>query len=263
MSAPHILTFRKLNPLRLRQIKQLLNACTLADTVLPEYPLHEPDTVHYLICQGKQMLGALAFCRIDAETCESVAFVHPDFRRQGIFKRLLNAALPDYEDKDILFVCAGALPDSPLAPEFPVSFPAASALHSLDAEPESMELLMECSIASDFVPRPLAHTDLTVDIRSASRTAMNVSLLKDSCCIGKAGLAVFGCGLCVLHDIEIDEALRKEGYGGDFMQLLLTELSNIHFETISLQVHGGNTAAIRLYKKTGFRICKILSYYLY
>ena len=64
------------------------------------------------------------------------------------------------------------------------------------------------------------------------------------------------------YGFEIKRAYRGKGYGQSFLEVMIRLLSS-DYRQITLQVSSLNTAAVALYKKTGFRITDTLSYYLY
>ena len=65
-----------------------------------------------------------------------------------------------------------------------------------------------------------------------------------------------------LWGLEIRSRFRGKGYGKAFFLQVLKQLEQ-NAPAVLLQVSGDNTAALNLYKKTGFRITETLSYYLY
>ena len=66
-----------------------------------------------------------------------------------------------------------------------------------------------------------------------------------------------------LYGLEIIPEKRGRGLGTEFLKALFPLLREMGFHRLSLQVSGHNTAALALYKKTGFRITQTLSYFLY
>ena len=79
---------------------------------------------------------------------------------------------------------------------------------------------------------------------------------------GSVRIAVYP-GWYYLYDLEIRKELRGKGYGSALLSFVLDDLAKREPLPIRLQVSSGNTAALRLYEKTGFRITETLSAWLY
>jgi ribosomal protein S18 acetylase RimI-like enzyme len=57
-----------------------------------------------------------------------------------------------------------------------------------------------------------------------------------------------------LHNIEIDEAYRNQGYGSTAVAAIEAELVRRGVRTMGLNVHGSNVGARRLYQRLGYRL---------
>ena len=79
---------------------------------------------------------------------------------------------------------------------------------------------------------------------------------------GVVNISVFS-SYYYLYGFEIKEELRGQGYGTTYLLQVLSDLANINPLPLRLQVSGDNTAALSLYKKTGFQITETLFGYIY
>lgn len=97
-----------------------------------------------------------------------------------------------------------------------------------------------------------------------SRKAYQDILRQERYCILVAsapyGQEILGylCGMSVLdegelHRIAVASALRSKGYGQQLLQAFLEILRERGVSTVYLEVRAGNTPAIELYQKNGFR----------
>lgn len=89
------------------------------------------------------------------------------------------------------------------------------------------------------------------------------TLAQDGFPIGRCLITPVSADCACLHHLEIKESLRHNGYGSDFLSLLLPRIAASGTSKLILQVSGDNPAAIALYKKTGFGITETLSFYCY
>lgn len=277
---------------QISHIRQLTDICCRHDQIELSYPAdekepeHEPghaDTEdsmsgrsrHWLAYDnGGTLAAVLGLVFYEDSLAECTAFTHPDFRRQGLFSALLELALEETEDLDILFPVSGTCPDT------------AAVLDALGAELESCELQMEMELsemsAKDDCKCRAGAAGFTLNQCSPDESGTATWLLfSDSltgmpatptCCgscqtspvSNSPGPASSGSSFSVcLHHVEVLPQYRRQGCGTALMELLLARLARDGFRRVILQVSGDNEAALSLYKKTGFRITETLSYYLY
>ena len=78
-------------------------------------------------------------------------------------------------------------------------------------------------------------------------------------CAGTCRILPYGSGRFYLYHLEITESFRSRGFGRALLFGVLNSLPSR--SRVILQVSSENTAALSLYKKTGFGITKTLSYY--
>ena len=266
----HISSTNLLTQKQQQEIADLTALCRCHDGTDLSYPFDEEDLTHML---GYLPDGRLAACLTlipyEETLAECCAFTHPEFRRQGFFSRLLDEALSQYPDADLLFAVSEDCAD------------ARKTLEALGAEKDSEEHMMECDLGRWHVAQQSASTDSTGASRQTSspadsenpdsslpfsitRTSKNQYALHHSGTLcGTASAELVSETTICLHHVEILPEFRNQGCGTAFLQLLLPELAEHGFQKAILQVAGDNAPAIALYKKTGFSVTKTLSYYFY
>lgn len=273
-----------LTEMQIEEAARLVSVCRAHDGIRLTYPSEETGggSRHYLFYEdGVTLAAILAMLPLDGQTAECCAFTHPAHRRQGCFSRLLAAAMERFEEYDILF----GIPDA--------CYPAAGVLSALGAELVSREHQMEILLPQGLVSASSgtgqaspSHAGLTLisqdypencgrDTISTVDTATTIApaapmppttawtLAQDGFPIGRCLITPVSAACACLHHLEIQESLRHNGYGSDFLSLLLPRIAASGTGKLILQVSGDNPAAIALYKKTGFGITETLSFYCY
>lgn len=234
-----------------RDIKRLTDVCRHEEPLTLSAPLEE-GLEYFLLYDDVRLLSMLFLFFPEEAVCECAAFTHPSYRQNGYFTVLLDDALDfidDYEEThnlqtDFCFLSDGLSPA------------AASALQALGAEYWYSEYGMERTLSEDD---RLCQATLPLSVEDAG-DHLYTAALRDQV-IGVC--MVIPNGDCVyLYGFEIKEAYRHKGCGQNFLLGMLSLLS-YDYRRISLQVSGRNTAALSLYRRTGFHITETLSYYLY
>ena len=229
-----------------QEIADLTAFCRQHDGNDLSWPADEEDLTHVF---GYLPDGRLAACLTlipyEETLAECCAFTHPEFRRNGFFSRLLEEALSQYPDADLLFAVSEDCVD------------ALKTLEALGAEKDSEEHMMECDLGS--VPGNSSSHPFSITRTNETEYALHHS---GTLCGTASAEPVSKTTVC-LHHVEILPEFRNQGCGTAFLQLLLPELAGKGFQKAILQVAGDNAPAITLYKKTGFSVTKTLSYYFY
>lgn len=238
-----------LTPVQCEDIKQLADACKCTEPLTLTAPCE--DGLEYFLYYDHGHLRSMLFLFFPHETvCECCAFTHPAFRRKGYFTALLEEALnfmETYENShgfqaDFCFLSDRRSPD------------AAAVLQTLGAtywyEEYGMERTLPAFLGS-------FQSDLIIeDAKDGLYTASLNGCIIGVCMVIPNGESVY------FYGFEIKEAYRRKGHGLAFLFGMLSLLA-ADYRRITLQVSDQNTAALSLYKKTGFTITETLSYYLY
>ncbi len=230
-------------------IKKLNQSCCQHDNQLLSYPFDDADSHYLFYSENNILISALAISILGDSLAECSAFTVPKHRREGHFSRLLQAALDDYPESDILFACEPHCTDT------------LAVLNALGAEEETCEYQMEYQPGvKNSCPEP-AHQDLLLQPVMQPDGTCRWELIHHGQIIGSSKTTRITNDRIFIHEVLIQEHLRGQGFGQDLIHLLLN--SFLPSETIILQVSGDNNAAVALYKKTGFRVTRTLSYYYY
>lgn len=247
-------------------IHTLTKACRAHDLVPLSYPLlpDEGAADHYLIMDRDQKaLSALACVLLDPYTMECSAFTHPLHRKKGLFSRLLSAAVRDHEDLDILFPVCEDCPDT-MAVISRLGAELSHREHRMELVLSEKDTVSSCRLNNNN--RNTDYWRLLPPDDVMSENACWLFLPSGDAPSSPAGSCltwpVSSSCLC-LHHVEISPSLRGQGLGTRMLGQLLSHLRLNGISRIILQVSGDNSAALSLYKKTGFRITETLSYYLY
>lgn len=239
---------------QLQDLLQLEKLCQEHDHISLSVPT-DPDeeTIHFLLYNNEKILfSALSLLFYDEHTAECIAFTQPDQRNQGYFSKLLDAALDENEEYDILFPVSGACPDT------------LAALEHLGAELDSQELQMELDFKEVNEPSTNDPCFLSCQTDDPSLTNWHLSSPQpENLVLGSCQTSRISCTSVCLHHVEILPEFRGRGYGTLLIEKLVQELKSLGISRMILQVAGDNQAAIALYKKQGFRITETLSFYLY
>lgn len=247
---------RSLTESQVLQIQELTKACQLHDHISLSFPIEDPVNC-WLIYHEDELLAVLSLLQTEDSLWECRAFTHPSLRRGGLFSRLLSQAsewLDQYDEKHQL--------ESELC--FPVDPSCTQTMDVLEhlkaehwySEYMMVRLLNDCISASEIPSVRLKFRHSETDGSWSCSSWMEETL------IGTCSLLPHGSSL-YLYEVLVPEALRGRGLGTALMNSLLALLAKRSVPSILLQVSGDNTAAVALYKKTGFQITETLSYYLY
>lgn len=257
-----------LSPKQKEGILTIVEECRKMHPFTISFPF-EDGAVYYLLCDPEPVC-ALALLLPDGvradPAAECVAFTLPSRQRQGCFSALFEKASAEIEDIDLYFLTDGS------------DEGALKTLQALGAEPEFSEHRMELDLTdAELTDMELELTDMGLPAHSGGGLRLSVRVEDNGediaflyflnegaerIPVGRCHFAVFVGSAC-LYGFEIAEPLRGQGLGYETLILALSHMKRLHTGTVTLQVSGGNTAALRLYEKTGFRICETLSYYLY
>ncbi len=249
-------------------LKDLIEDCRQADGWAPSFP--EDGDVYLFLANnngGKSPLfltAALVLFSAEEDLWEACAFTRPSYRREGRFRRLLDAA-EDFAPQAQFSFALSSKDNSgnPLAALKAIGADYWYSEHAmaLDA-PEDPHLW---GPGKDFglsggrlvwpggnEIQPESHLDACFYQEEILTASCSLAFFS-----GNAGLS------CCIYQVLVPEPLRNQGWGSRFLSALLPCLFRRGVRRILLQVSGNNLPALALYQKTGFRITETLSYYLY
>lgn len=248
---------------QIKEIHDITNLCRKQDGISLSCPNDGDD--FWLLYEGDPETSSIraffAVFKTDASCWECYAFTRPDSRGRGYFSALLEAVLTagqEAGDPDLCFVTDNRCGD------------AQEILKHLEAEFWYDEYMMECKLDSasglDLDSASGFDLDLAMTVEDEGpEWGMTLRIAKDGSAAPPAGtcrLSLHGDS-AYLYSLEIAPHLRCQGVGSMFVQGIMGMLKKDGCRQLRLQVSGTNEPALRLYRKTGFRITETLSYYLY
>lgn len=255
----------------LEDIRIIWDMCRGKDGITLSCP--EDADRYWLLEEENRPAAFIAVYEMEETIWECYGFTRPDCRNRGYFSALLEQVCQWSEgcgQPDLCLVTDNRCPA------------ALAVLHHLEAEPWSEEHMMEYVIPENPTiglsrteqgdPLEL-HMEEGTDHQIVSAWASG-SGRSYACQVSGSGrshacqasvtcrLSLSGSTAC-LYSLETVPGLRRQGLATRFLTQLIPLLAETGCSRLRLQVAGSNTAALGLYRKTGFRITETLSYYLY
>lgn len=273
-----------LNPIQLAQIQQLEIICNQFEalTMKLNWMLLQDrsgdQSNDFLAYVDGQLVGYLAMYGFNQREAEISAMVHPNYRRRGIFKQLLDLANKELKARtipELLFICeqssaAGKVCMQAVAAcyEFseykmrwqePSAFGiGASALQLQLARLEDIPELVRLDEICFGVAAEVAQRWLAQDMTDPQRRVWLATLgpLK----IGKINIwsnetETYISGFCIWPEY------RGQGYGKTVLTRILEQLAAEHHAQVVLEVACENEHALALYQQCGFRTVTAYDYY--
>lgn len=249
-----------LTAMQIQSLNALLASCRQNE------PLHlglpGDGSLFFMACDGEAILSCLIVCKVEETLWECYALTRPDCRRKGLFAALLeNLCQTAPDDTELVFLLDHQSPD------------ALAAFSALEMELWRTEYQMEYAIpsrrkkqiSSPACPFPSLQKEKFQDEESRG-WLFSVALpenpsLPSANPVGRCRVYAYGNNRFYLCQVEILADFRRLGLGTWLIERVIDTLPEC--AQVFLQVAADNTAAVNLYKKTGFRITETLSYYLY
>lgn len=260
----NFLSLNKLSNIHINNIKNLVQICRSQEPITLSFPTDHDDNFapahnsFFLAYEAGQLAGAVSLVVHNSEICECIGFTHPDFRRKGIFQKLLSLAadeMEEYPDLEFYLLSDGKSQDTQ------------AALDALECVYLYSELLMEYALAAKTLPEAAAAPDSDFLISWETADSDGSQFLIFHCCLN--GIAAGSCNVAVypsfayLFGLEITKEYRGLGYGRTFLYKVLETLKSQGIAALKLQVSSQNTAAFRLYQSCGFQISEEIRYSLW
>lgn len=227
-----------LNPSQKSQIQSFVS---------DSFPFDDADFYALFELEGK-IRSAAAWLKEDEESYECCAFTAPEYRNNGYFSEMLDAAINELpEDTAILFYTNGKCNDTN------------HVLEALEAELIQEEHMMEIDL-KEFAPTDVSSFNNMIPATELDLDGTKTLQYENP--YGIVYISVFS-SYYYLYGFEIKESFRGQGHGKKFLLQVLTDLSERNPLPLRLQVSEDNVPALSLYKKAGFRITETLFCYLY
>lgn len=255
-----IIQTNALSPDSLQKLNSLIALCDGYE------PFLDCDTLYYLAFDTALpdiLIGFLSYINTDLSDgtseireTEITALVHPDWRRQGVFTALLNKAcknLKSAPDKNSF-----SNRTNPIVAALPEYLTGSHICKGLAYS----ELLLKCEpteLPVVFNNIPADHEDYEGFLSDDCTEFLLYYREEDEPC------AVCSLDYCEaytnIYGVYVDEDQRHKGIGTLLMQQLLTDYFSEFKLPLILNVKSTNTAAVKLYKKCGFKEDSRIDYY--
>ena len=274
----------KLTKNQLEEMERLVQLCSSYDKIDAALDVDEsfkaPDEINsFLLYEDEVLLSFINFFAPKASEAELSAFTHPDYRRQGLFTRLLLQAhdeLAGRKIKDILFVCDKKSKDGQkvvahLGAAYDFSEYSMRYASTYKITPLIPNLLIRASAPTDtghLVELSLLSFSESVEdaenymqrIFSSDNRTQHVAVIEGKIA-GMVSTAIEGKkfyihGLCVLPEY------RGRGVGGALLDYKIAE-SLMHYPdfAIELEVETKNDRALSIYERAGFEVKACYDYF--
>lgn len=267
----------------LEAIEALSQVCKKADTVAPAL-----QTVHTLNCHqemnswllaydGSNLIGVLSIFQPTASEAELSGFVHPDYRRQGIFTRLIDGAkteMVSFGQTEMLWLVnseskAGLLYMANRAYRLKqvehtlvykgnlIESGSTVSISLLRTRPEDLETVARIQ-ASAFSEKQEDALGITSRLFNDTTRENYLGYYQDQ---PVASVSVFVEGQKAnINAVAVDRIYQGKGYGEAFMIQLINHYLVLGY-TLTLEVNSENNRAYNLYKKLGFTTLEAINYY--
>ncbi len=191
----------------------------------------------YLMYDGSRLVSYLSVFIPDNTQCEIYSATLPTERGQGYFKCLLSEAMKHIRQFGITYRCVVKEPASKDMDDY---------LERLNATLVDEDYLLSYDMAVKPEPKGI----LKLNYRKVGSTGIYEAYKGDkqvgSCQVEYAGQSA------VIHDVEVEESERGQGYGTETLLLVLEHLMGEGVARIVLHVNGANEVAYNMYVGHGF-----------
>lgn len=243
--------------------------------------LKEKDGDEAYLCHlNDQLIGFLSWYSSDGAEANVNAMVHPEQRRQGVYRTLLRQALTEMHSHDIQ-TCRFRIPAD--------SQPGLDCICAMGASLNSSEFTMKISQLSDvrdegsqritlrtaddrdveFMVRCLAEAFGDTEVwtrnylsRTTEATRVTYIAMKGTSPIGIIRVNHLNSATAVIHDFSVLPACQGRGYGREILMKTVALLLEQKKTQIRLGVVTENRHALQLYQTVGFGIVAEYQYYV-
>jgi ribosomal protein S18 acetylase RimI-like enzyme len=273
----------KLSAIEIDDIHNLVSLCNQHDNLKfsfdpNDYFKKEADINHFLLYDADKLVSAVILFTPRNEA-EVSAFTHPEFRKKGLFSRLLNEATVELSRREIpnfLFVCDKNSKDGQkvvarlkavyeysefamkLNPEKIPNLTMDPSLQIRETEPADRSALIKIRRASFREWQDQTDESFAPFFLAENRVVH--TLLYHQHIVGL--IAVYDDGRkYYIHGFGIDPPYRAKGLGGQALHFIVKKLRNLDPQKdIELEVQTENMQALALYEKIGFEVLTAYDY---
>lgn len=232
-----------LNAKQLKNISDLYVYCDNYDNIVYD-KFSAEDTADfdaYILSYDNDILaGFLLYSQLDGAN-EIRGIVHPDYRRQGIFSKMVSMLKSELNFDDLIYTGRDFYPGMD------------KCAASLGCEYCFHDFLMEFN-PSLFTPSEALDLDVEFDETDNTYYYYLCEDLIGSCSIYEENDTIN------IYEVFVEPSYRNRGYGYQIISDVLWDLVNSG-KNIRLHVTENNTFAVKLYNSCGFEIKDSIVYY--
>ncbi len=242
--------------------------------------LTKKDGDHALLYyHGEHLTGLLSWHVTDGNTAQIHAMVHPEHRRQGVFRSLLQRAVKDIEPLGIqrlsFRIPQGSLAGTKAAltmgaifdrSEYAMTFsntvlpsPDPSGVCLIPALPQDFEFMVACS-SQAFGESEIWTRDYFSQTNEPSRATFVA--WAENIRVGLIRVNHVNTVTAFIHDFCILPSHQGKGLGQQVLMLAVEQLFHQSIPHIRLSVVTENERALHLYRNAGFEVTSEYQYYL-
>lgn len=238
---------------------------------------HQRMNSWFMAYSGETLIGVLSlFGPLRTET-EFTGCVHPDYRKNGVFNSLVDAALKEagfFGIERILFALDRKSESgqavmrkkgySLVQTEYSMVFSKQSVIKTIESRLRVMrtgiaELDDMAQISASAFDEPLDVTKTMLMNGLKSKEREYYAACCDEQMVGVISLMIQD-HTAMMNGLAIDPLEQGKGYGADFLTQILHMIVQREL-TPSVDVNSENTTAYNLYKRLGFQESEIQDYY--
>lgn len=273
-----------LNKQNFNALKTLADVCEQSDHITPRIywdltTVPRITPCHYLYTLNDHLVGYLGYYLFMTEEAELTALVHPDYRQQGIFTRLLNKAQDDLKQLGIKAIQFSF----PEGQELAINYLTHRGAKPIYTEIQMHHTLQNGKPLDDAMPlhfqqaaqhdaallAKIDHQCFGSDIKlmeerfrqilpESHRYAWIAYLNRQP--IGKIHVRLEP-EQAYVHDVGVLPDYQGQSYGKLIMRYLFNWLSRFGYQKICLEVMSTNQRALNLYKGLGFIVTRTDEYW--
>lgn len=217
------------------------------DNFFENYDTLEDNYPKVIIARmAEKIIGFISIYLIDESSAEICGFVLPEYRNNNIGNYLMEKFSNELE---YFYISIPVAKDNKTAPNF---------LKTNGYYPSTTECSMV--ITTDNIVEKPSSFDCSIDFKKTeNEDEIIFEIFKDNNNIGSCFVSIFETCGCI-HNVEINEAFRGNGYSKLLLQYSLYDIKNI-CQNIILHVTKENVPAYNLYKKLNFITTSEIIYY--
>ncbi len=270
------------------EIKKLENLCIKSDQISfkleLDYKLNtlkqESDNIdkinEFMLYEGNTIIGYLGICDFGGEALEINGMIHPSYRKRKLFTKLFTLAKDEFQKREKSTMLMLSDNKSVLGIQF-----IKSVCDKYDHSEYDLVLKKDIKYELKFDNLTLrkAEIDEAAIVAKMDSAFWGMNLNEDDPSIieniinGITYVAEFNneiIGKIRLENIEgiggiygfgVLPEYRRNGYGGEILNISIELLKKQNSKTITLQVETKNRNALNLYKSCGFEENYVMDYY--